>query len=691
MKKVIALIFVLMLLLTGCDIIEENNSDLSFLEGLIDIGPANTDSAQDESEHNYVETILAPTCESAGYTICTCSICDDAYVTDVVEATGHTEVPIQDKAANCTEDGSIGGTICSVCDKILTQPTKLSAPGHKYDTAVTLPTCEDNGYTTYNCTICDYEYVGDEINANGHDYNIEVTLPSCVEGGYTKYSCTACNYEYIGDEVESKGHTEELIPGTKPTEDTDGLTDGKKCSDCGTILLEQVTIPAKGHTYVSVVTPPTCTSDGYITYTCEDCGDSYQSNIVNSLGHTEITLDGKQPTCTSTGLTEGKQCSVCKVVTVAQQSVAALGHTETTLKGKDATCTSDGLTEGKKCSVCGVITKIQVTIKATGHSWLPATVTAPKTCQICGVTEGDKLPSTPSETNETLYVHYIDVGQGDSILIKIGDCDILIDGGKPAYGSTVSSYLKNQNVDDIELMINTHFDDDHYGGLNQVLADFVVEDFWCSGYEKSNNSITKFKANVTKEGLELKTPATGTVYTYQEVTLTVIYNGDGASSSNDSSIVVMLKYGSSKFLFTGDIGQNVESKLVSSGADLSCDVLKVGHHGSRTSSTSSFLKATGAKYGVICVGADNTYGHPTSTALNNLAAAGISVYRTDKNGDVVFSTDGTNLTIPGGDVVTATAYSARKSTLNSSYDMPKKNYSYYIVIALVDYKSAKYI
>ena len=112
----------------------------------------------------------------------------------------------------------------------------------------------------------------------------------------------------------------------------------------------------------------------------------------------------------------------------------------------------------------------------------------------------------------------------------------------------------------------------------------------------------------------------------------------------------MLEYGSYRFLFTGDISSTIENKLVKDKSiDLSCDVLKVAHHGSKYSSSSAFLKATGAKYGVICVGAGNSYGHPTSTALNNLSSAGISVYRTDKDGSVVFSTDGDSLTLPGND------------------------------------------
>lgn len=169
------------------------------------------------------------------------------------------------------------------------------------------------------------------------------------------------------------------------------------------------------------------------------------------------------------------------------------------------------------------------------------------------------------------------------------------------------------------------------------------------------------------------------VYSYEELTLTVLYNGTGATSSNDSSLVIMLEYGSFSFLFTGDISNKTESKLVSSGVDLSCDVLKVAHHGSKSSSSLEFLKATGAKYSVICVG-QNSYGHPTSSALNNLASAGMVIYRTDKDGNVEFSTNGSEMTLPKNDgIVTASEYSSRniKPEIEAQiYTIRKLKYSF---------------
>jgi beta-lactamase superfamily II metal-dependent hydrolase len=141
----------------------------------------------------------------------------------------------------------------------------------------------------------------------------------------------------------------------------------------------------------------------------------------------------------------------------------------------------------------------------------------------------------------------------------------------------------------------------------------------------------------------------------------------------------MLEYGSFSFLFTGDISNKTESKLVSSGVDLSCDVLKVAHHGSKSSSSPEFLKATGAKYSVICVG-QNSYGHPTSSALNNLASAGMVIYRTDKDGNVEFSTNGSEMTLPKNDgIVAASEYSSRniKPEIEAQiYTIRKLKYSF---------------
>ena len=484
------------------------------------------------------------------------------------------------------------------------------------------------------------------------EYSAEDSIPEADEPEYSESEDSILE----SDEPEDS-ESEDSIPESSEPEDSEA---------------EDSNEPAVKHDYQATITSPTCTEAGYTTYTCSICGDSYVSNMVSAKGHSykEVVTS---PTCTEAGYTT-YTCSICGDKYVSDE-VSAKGHTKKTIAGTAATCTQSGLTDGVQCSVCNDILTEQTEILAFGHDWKAATTSAPKTCLTCGETEGDKLPSTdpvvPDDGGsgniayDTLTVNYIDVGQGDSIFIQVGDCDILIDAGKPNKGQTVVNYLNSKGVDDIELMVNTHPDDDHYGGLTTVLNNFDVEQVWGSSFAKSTSSYKSFKSAAQSASV-WSTPSVGNVFSYEYLTLTVLYAGEGASNSNDSSLVLALQYGNFRFLFTGDISSTIENKLVNSNISLRCDVLKVAHHGSAKSSASAFLQATGAKYGVICVG-DNSYGHPTSTALNNLKNTGISVYRTDTDGTVVFSTDGNTLQLPGsGGTVSGGSASSSGSSSSST-------------------------
>lgn len=265
----------------------------------------------------------------------------------------------------------------------------------------------------------------------------------------------------------------------------------------------------------------------------------------------------------------------------------------------------------------------------------------------------DPTDPNPTEPAEVLfYAHYIDVGQADCALLKLGDCDILIDGGNVADGADVVSYLQGQNVDDIELMICTHADEDHVGGLTEVLNAFAVEEVWTSSVSKTTKAYTNFVTAVSSEGVELTVPTVGSTYTYEDLTVTVVGPVATYKDANNASVVVMVQYGTTRFLFTGDMESSAEADLIASGADLRCDVLKVGHHGSDTSSTADFLKAVSASYGVISVGENNTYGHPSAAIIARLENTGMTLYRTDKLGTVIISSDGTELSFPDGSTST---------------------------------------
>ena len=612
MKRIVALILVFMLILASCGIANDQHNNVHTEhsvttevvnptipqpdENIPNETPSDTPS---ETNHSYQAVITAPTCNTDGYTTYTCSDCGDSYVADIV-----------------------------------------SALGHGYSSHVTNPTCTNDGYTTYTCSDCNFSYIADRVDALGHDYKKATTSsPTCENHGYELYVCTRCNDSYATN-IENLGHGY-TTSTTAPTCTSEGYTT-YTCLSCGDFYIANK-VAALSHSYKTSTTNPTCELDGYITYTCSTCNYSYVSDKVNTLGH-NFSSSVTAPTCSSEGFTT-YTCSTCNYSYISNKT-SVLEHNYNSSK-TNPTCENMGYTT-YICIVCDY-SYIADYIDALGHTWKDATTEAPKTCTTCGTTEGDKLESSTPVTAPTLYVTYINVGQGDSILIKVDDCDILIDAGTSSYGSTVSNYLKNQKVDDLELVINSHPDADHCGGLTQVFKDHVVEQVWISKDTSKNTAAYKnFVSAISSEGLTAKKPNAGTVYTYGYLTLTVIYSEVVSGDSNNSSIVVMLEYGSFKFLFTGDVGQVAEPNLISSGYDLSCDVLKVGHHGSKYSSTTAFLNKVKAEYGVICVGANNTYGHPTSEALNRLSAAGTTVYRTDKNGDVKFSTDGNTLYLPNG-------------------------------------------
>ena len=232
---------------------------------------------------------------------------------------------------------------------------------------------------------------------------------TCTEDGYTGDTvCAICGKEITkGETIQSKGHTEVIDAAVEATCTTPGKTEGKHCSVCHAVIVEQKEIPALGHSWGewTVTTPASCTATGEETRTCDRCAATEKRELAKT-GHTEVVDPAVEATCTEPGKTEGKHCSVCHAVIVAQEVVPMKEHTVVTVPGKAATCTEAGLTDGEKCSVCGKELKAQETIKALGHSWDEGKVTTAPTYEktgvktyTCGICKATKTESIPQLVN----------------------------------------------------------------------------------------------------------------------------------------------------------------------------------------------------------------------------------------------------------------------------------------------------
>ncbi|HID0816612.1 ComEC/Rec2 family competence protein [Clostridium botulinum] len=252
--------------------------------------------------------------------------------------------------------------------------------------------------------------------------------------------------------------------------------------------------------------------------------------------------------------------------------------------------------------------------------------------------------NTSNKSNE-LKVHYIDVGQGDSILVQTKDKNILIDAGTRKSSDNLISYLKKQHIKKLDYVIATHPHEDHIGGMPKVIEEFEISNFYAPK-KTANTKIFKdmilqlkkknLKINVAKKGISLNLSTNSSLDFLAPVK-------DNYENTNDSSAVVKLTHVNTKFLFTGDAEKTSEKDILNSNEDLSSNVLKVGHHGSHSSSSKEFLDKINPKIAIISCGKNNDYGHPHKETMKELNKRNIEVYRTDIDGNIVLTSDGENI------------------------------------------------
>lgn len=258
-------------------------------------------------------------------------------------------------------------------------------------------------------------------------------------------------------------------------------------------------------------------------------------------------------------------------------------------------------------------------------------------------------PATPTETTqpaagENLTVHFLDVGQADSVLLECAGQFMLIDGGNVADSSYVVSYLENQGVKELELVVCTHAHEDHAGGLPGVLAVYPTAAVWAPTKTYDSKCFNDFLYYVNQQGLEIRIPNPGDTFALGKAAVTVLGPVTSYAETNNTSLVLSVQFGENRFLFTGDMERDAENDMLDAGANVKADVLKVGHHGSETSTSYRFLYEVDPKYAVISVGRDNSYGHPHEEPMSRLHDADVTVYRTDELGAIVAVSDGKNIT-----------------------------------------------
>ncbi len=259
------------------------------------------------------------------------------------------------------------------------------------------------------------------------------------------------------------------------------------------------------------------------------------------------------------------------------------------------------------------------------------------------------LPSPDFSSNRLLKVHYLDVGQADSIVIQTPEGNtLLVDGGNRDDSDFIITYLKDLGVNELYAVIATHPHEDHIGGLQKVMKSIPVKNFYMPEVSHTTKTFETLVEAVERSGAKKIAAKVGKSIPTDELYLSMIFlapNSSKYEGLNNYSAVLKLAYKDISFLFTGDAEKLSEKEMLDNNRNINATVLKVGHHGSKTSSSPDFLEAVKPTYAVISCGQDNEYGYPHSESIENLNKAGTNILRTDVLGTLVIETDGEKLGI----------------------------------------------
>ena len=244
-------------------------------------------------------------------------------------------------------------------------------------------------------------------------------------------------------------------------------------------------------------------------------------------------------------------------------------------------------------------------------------------------------------------IHFLDVGQADSILIQDASGQtMLIDAGNNGDSDLVVSYIRDLGIDHIDVLIGTHPHEDHIGGLDAVIENFDIGKIYMPKINHPSKTYEDVLIAIKNKGYKITAPQAGSTFDLGNAEYTILSPiSKTYSDTNNYSITVKLDYGANSFLFMGDAEKIAENEIIEMGYPIQADLIKLGHHGSMYSSSDEFLDKVNPKYAIISVGEGNSYGHPDPEVMTKLEERGIKSYRTDEMGTIVVESDGSQIKI----------------------------------------------